>query len=303
MPNLPAPVPAHPSRLAVPALLLTALATILGACDGADREQHRDSTTVDPARVAAERHASVQDSAGAPCRVANLALSRVGADAGAGSRGVTYALTNAGPRPCTLVGHPAVVLLDAAGRPLPGLRQDEAPAPDGGAAGPVTLAPDDQATFAIRFTGIDAGTLRCADAAAVRVTPPGAEPGASPELRMPAELHVCGEVVHVTPLVPATAALIGRYRAESDGGTRLVGLRLAAGDSAVVETRPPGGGAPVRLHASWRVRDSVVVVRLADVRPFSWIVGGGYLRPLAWDTAAYGARGTAMVRAAGDDPS
>jgi hypothetical protein len=282
----------------------TALLSLFGACSGADQAQHRATDTVSQARVAAERRDSVHDSAGATCRSANLALSRVGADAGAGSRSVTYALTNVGPQPCTLAGPVGITLLDSAGRPLPGLHYEEAPAPEGAPAGPVRLAPDDQATFSILFTGIDAGTLSCADAAEARVTPPpGPTPPVPPDLGIAAALHVCGGRVRVTPLVPATAALLGRYRAEPDSGggrgTRLLTLRLAAGDSAVVETRRPGAPTPARALGSWQVRDSVLVVRLDDVRPFSWIVGGGYLRPLAWDTAAYGGRGTAMVRVGG----
>ena len=143
-------------RVASMALLL------LSACSGADRIQQRATDTVNQARVTAERRDSVHDSAGAPCRNANLALSQAGADAGAGSRGVTYALSNVGPQPCTLEGHPGVALTDSAGRPLPGLRYDQMPDPSGAASGPVTLAPDEQATFSIVFTGISAGTLACA---------------------------------------------------------------------------------------------------------------------------------------------
>lgn len=284
-------------RLAAAAGLLSCLA----ACSAADEAQHRATDSVDVARTTAERRDSVPDGTGATCRGVDLALSLVGADAGAGNRGVTYALTNVGPQPCTLVGHPGISLVDSAGRPLPGVRFDEIPA-IGAEAGqptaPVTLAPDGQATFTILFTGIAAGTLSCTDAAAVRVTPPGSDT----ELRIPAALHVCGDRVRVTPLVSAAGALVGSYRAEpgaaagKDAGARLLTLSLGPGDSAVVEMRQAGARTTVRSRGSWTVRDSIVVVRLADVRPFSWIVGGGYLRPLAWDTAAYGRSGVAMVR-------
>ncbi|HEU4629881.1 MAG TPA: hypothetical protein VFS08_09040, partial [Gemmatimonadaceae bacterium] len=122
-------------------------------------------------------------------------------------------------------------------------------------------------------------------------------------VRTPDALHVCGDRVRVTPLVAATAALVGSYRAEPAGeppgtrdeGARLLTLRLSPGDSAVVELQEPDG-ATARRPASWAVEDSIVIVRLDDVRPFTWIVGGAYLRPLAWDTAAFGPRGVALQR-------
>ncbi|HEU4629477.1 MAG TPA: DUF4232 domain-containing protein, partial [Gemmatimonadaceae bacterium] len=152
--------PAHrPPRRAALAWLLAALC----ACGRADEPQHRATDTTRPATAPAGATAAASDGDSTRCGSAALALSRVAADAGAGSRSVTYALTNVGAHACTLAGHPGLVLADAAGRPLPGVRYDAIPAPDGspGAgepAPPVTLAPGEQATFTILFTGIAAST-------------------------------------------------------------------------------------------------------------------------------------------------
>lgn len=125
-----------------------------------------------------------------------LRVTRLTMDAGAGQRGVTYALTNTGSSRCAVRGYPELALRDSAGAPLAGVSvvRDA----DAAADSSVTLAPGARATFGIHFTGIPADGKPCARSASIAVTPPGATRATV----LPARLEVCASrQVHLRPVV------------------------------------------------------------------------------------------------------
>lgn len=104
------------------------------------------------------------------CKSADLALKRLGEDAGAGQRHVVYALTNNGRAACTLRGFVTASWFDADGKPLDGVNVIDA---EGGDAGQVTVAPAGRAVFTISYTGIQATDKLCVTSATMYATPPG----------------------------------------------------------------------------------------------------------------------------------
>lgn len=166
-----------------------------------------DSAAIAAGAVAVEGDTAADDTQPKPadgpprvCTAAQLTASRLGGDAGAGQRGVTYALRNHGHVPCLIGGVPALVLLDSAGAPMPEPRAvpSEADFPDATTArSPLVLAPGDSAAFQITFAGISAGTLTCRQATALRIVPPGA----IDTLTLADTLQPCGPTLRVIPVL------------------------------------------------------------------------------------------------------
>lgn len=128
----------------------------------------------------------------APCRTPALTLALVSQDAGAGSRGATFALTNAGSAPCRLEGAPRLALDGGAG--VEALEIAAAP----GAADPVDLAPGGRAWFDVLSSAMPHGDepTPCPAVTAVRAGAPGDTGWA--EAAYAAE--ACGGAVRVTPV-------------------------------------------------------------------------------------------------------
>lgn len=137
-----------------------------------------------------------------PCRGPQLRLTAEGADAGAGNRAATLALTNAGAQPCSLTGYPTVALEDAAGRPVAGLQVEQSPGAylrAGQVPAPVELAPQGRAFFDVFWNVVPhegQGERACPSVARLRVTAPGDTAGLSLEQA----LTPCGGRVRVSPL-------------------------------------------------------------------------------------------------------
>lgn len=132
--------------------------------------------------------------ASGPCRVAQLRLTSETADAGMGGRTNVFAVTNAGPAPCSVSGYPAVSLLDAQGRALTAIRSDQNPQ----TATPVNIPVGGKGYFDIHWTVVPnegAGERVCPSAARVRVLIPG-DPAA---LAIPLAFQPCGGRIRVNP--------------------------------------------------------------------------------------------------------
>ena len=134
-----------------------------------------------------------------PCRGPALTLALESSDAGAGNRGHTLALTNAGATPCTLEGYPEVRLFDADGDPLSGVRSEQTLGShfsEGQAPPPVDLLPEGRAYFDILSTAVpSAGQESCPQATRMRVT----APGDSAALELDMRIQPCGGRVRITP--------------------------------------------------------------------------------------------------------
>lgn len=128
----------------------------------------------------------------APCRTADLTLALVGQDAGAGSRGATFALVNDGAAPCSLEGRPRLAL---AGDER-AARIAVAPAP--GAETAVVLAPGDRAWFDLISSALPHGDEPepCPEVDTVRAGAPGDDGWTEAALA----LQPCGGAVRVTPV-------------------------------------------------------------------------------------------------------
>lgn len=140
-----------------------------------------------------------------PCRGDELSLSAAGGDAGAGNRVSVFALQNTGGRTCSLNGHAGVVLEDAEGRPLGGVRSEAVLGgyyTQGVQPGPVALKPRGRAFFDIAWSALPhegEGERVCPKATRVRVTAPGdADPVTLDQAMQP-----CGGRIRVSPFRPA----------------------------------------------------------------------------------------------------
>lgn len=146
--------------------------------------------------------AGVSPAAAAPCQGPQLRLAAEGGDAGAGNRVTILALTNAGARPCSLVGYPGVALEDPQGRPVNGVRVEQTPGSylrPGQAPAPVELAPNGRAFFDIAWSVVpheSDGERACPSVARVRVT----APGDTAALGLNQALTPCGGRVRVSPI-------------------------------------------------------------------------------------------------------
>ncbi|MBB6351413.1 DUF4232 domain-containing protein [Nonomuraea muscovyensis] len=129
---------------------------------------------------------AAEDPGGCSPAQLDVRLDRV--DPGAGNRYAPLVFTNGSGAGCTLRGHPALVVLDASGDPLPGgVLAVEGPGET------VTLEPGGSARAVLHWT-VTADD--CPDASALLVTPPGQ--GAATTLPFPAG-RVCG-ALDVTPV-------------------------------------------------------------------------------------------------------
>lgn len=143
-----------------------------------------------------------------PCRSGDLGLVKVGEDAGAGQRAVTYAFVNNGPAACLLQGYPTVVLFDANGQRLDDItivQSEQDYFNTGGAPQPVTVQPKGRAVFFTSFTGIQATDKPCEAVARLQVTPPGN----SQAIEVQDSLSVCTGQMRLSPV---------RAKAPSAGG-------------------------------------------------------------------------------------
>lgn len=113
----------------------------------------------------------------APCRSGDLTLRRVGEEAGAGQRAVTYAFVNQGPMACSLRGFATLQWTDADGKPLAGLKVIQSEAAMFGSSGApadvVLSANGGRGVFHISFSGVQQGAKACPVSAKLQATPPG----------------------------------------------------------------------------------------------------------------------------------
>jgi len=110
-----------------------------------------------------------------PCRSGDLSLRRVGEDAGAGQRAVTYAFVNNARTPCSLKGFPTLSWYDENGKALANVRVVQSEATMFESSGPpteVALAPGARAVFHISFGGLQQGSRPCPVSARLQATPP-----------------------------------------------------------------------------------------------------------------------------------
>ena len=110
-----------------------------------------------------------------PCRSGDLLLRRVGEDAGAGQRAVTYAFVNNARTACSLKGFPTLSWYDENGKALPNLRVIQSEANMFDSSGPPTevpLAAGARAVFHISFSGLQQGSRPCPVSARLQATPP-----------------------------------------------------------------------------------------------------------------------------------
>lgn len=149
---------------------------------------------------------STDAAAGAACRSEQLRLGqgeRVSEPTGRITR--LFTLTNASGQPCTLDGYPDVTYLDAAGKPL-----DFQVSRQGGMVitsakpQPVTLAPGATSYLGTDHYRCDRG--RVAEAARVRVVPPGADTALALTLPRSALIAYCGpgdpgSTLEISPVV------------------------------------------------------------------------------------------------------
>ena len=200
-------LPRHAGRV-VGTLLFAASA----ACGGGDaaRRTEGDAAGAAASESTATGVTSMPDTAARPsgtadgeaprCDATQLAARRAGSDAGAGQRGVTYLLRNAGSRSCRLGGTPSMYLVDSSGARMapPDVVPTDASVDDATTLDePLLLAPGDSAAFQITYTGIAAGALTCRVATAVGITPPGS----AATITLADTLRVCGPTVHVRPIL------------------------------------------------------------------------------------------------------
>lgn len=116
-----------------------------------------------------------QSQTASPCTASQLSVKDEHSDnAMGGQRGEYYSFKNSSQSPCTLKGSPTFVLLDRAGRRIPGqkITHTNDPGTD------VTLAPGGKAFFSIDYRSCSfsrgAGVReRCVNAAKVRIEAPG----------------------------------------------------------------------------------------------------------------------------------
>lgn len=176
-------------------LSVMTLTAALAACSPADPPPDPG-----PAAPAASPATPAPDPS-SPCAAAQLTLALESADAGAGNRGHTLAVTNVGPA-CTLEGWPEVRLLEEAGRTLEGVAVEQAPGGyfrAGQAPGPVQLATGARAYFDLLSSAVPHGDqTECPRVSAIRVSPPGDAAAMALDL----ELQPCGPRVRVTPVRP-----------------------------------------------------------------------------------------------------
>ena len=132
------------------------------------------------------------------CQPWQLSLTSAGGSAATGHREDVYAFQNTSQIGCTFYGYPGMQLYDATGAALPttvirggaGEFRDVTPQT-------VTLAPGDQASFALGYTVIPTGTQTCPTSSRMLVTPPNDYT----QLGLAAMLRPCGGIIHISPVV------------------------------------------------------------------------------------------------------
>jgi hypothetical protein len=162
------------------------------------------STTV-PATTQPTSSTTTSASGPPPCSAGQLAVTEVGVSGAAGTIGVAYRLTGTGAA-CTLDGYPVVSFFveSSGGATAPA----SASVVDGGLGGVFASSPTaivvsagQSAGFLLAYSDVPSGgSSTCPDAAGFRLTPPGGTGVAVVATTMP----LCGEPVHVSPVVPAS---------------------------------------------------------------------------------------------------
>ncbi len=143
-----------------------------------------------------------------PCRSGDLSLSKVGADAGAGQRQVTYAFVNNGAAACSLKGYPTLSLFDADGKRADGVttvQTEQSYFNVGGPPQDVNIAHNARGLFYISFTGIQATDKPCVAIARVQATPPGN----TQAIEVSDTLSVCTGQIRLSPIRPDSGAGVG----------------------------------------------------------------------------------------------
>lgn len=135
------------------------------------------------------------------CQTAQLSVSKVSTNAGAGNVAVIYAFTNKGSSPCNLYGYPGFALLDSKDRPLKGVKvirsqgtyfsKQQSPKQ-------VTLVPNGQASFEIAYNQVRDVGQSCPTSVKVQITPPNAYH----HFTLPEQINPCTGQVRVTSVQP-----------------------------------------------------------------------------------------------------
>lgn len=137
--------------------------------------------------------AEQSDTAPGRCHTGDLAVRIVPSDSAAGSRYAVLVLTNSTDSPCTLDGHPGMLLLDKDHQPLPTDVRRVRPVPR-----EVLLSPGGSASAELRWSPIPAGDSPCQPPAAFTlVTPPDAYRSLTVRFRA----NPCHGVVFATSVV------------------------------------------------------------------------------------------------------
>ncbi|MEO8294894.1 MAG: DUF4232 domain-containing protein [Gemmatimonadota bacterium] len=163
-------------------LIFLSAVSALG-CQRPARSENADSAGLTPAP--------------AVCRAADLEMSIEGSDAGAGQRGITFAMRNKGNAPCLTGGYPALRLADSLGHSLDSIAvlQIASSYEPIAVSSPFSLAPDSAAYFQITFTGIPAG-ITCYQADRLELVPPGA----ADTLVYRTPIAPCGDHLNLSPV-------------------------------------------------------------------------------------------------------
>lgn len=140
-----------------------------------------------------------------PCSASQLAVAEVGTSGAAGTIGVAYRLTGTGAA-CTLDGYPflSFFVQSSSGATAP----TSVTVTDGGLGGvfassprPIVVSSGQSAGFLLAYSDVPSGgATSCPDAAGFRLSPPGG----SGTLVVATTMPLCGEPVHVSPVVPAS---------------------------------------------------------------------------------------------------
>ncbi|MEH2326978.1 MAG: DUF4232 domain-containing protein [Nostoc sp.] len=133
------------------------------------------------------------------CETSQLSVRRVSEDAGVGNVALTYAFTNNGSSPCTLIGYPGLSLLDAKDQPLQGIKVIRSRDTYFSSKQPrqqVTLAPGKQASFQIAYNHVSSPKEQCPISSKIEITPPNAYE----HFTLTEQIKPCTGKVRVTPV-------------------------------------------------------------------------------------------------------
>ena len=182
---------------------LVSLAAVAVVVAGCSREPAQTAAQTTTAITESVKRTVTPPMTPTACANDQLKLTVEGGDAGMGHRLSLLALTNAGTGACVVGGYPEVMVLDAAGNPLPKVTVERGPnnylssgSPDAG--GEIVLAAGARAMFDLAWTVVPheaEGETVCPTAEVIQVSM-----GADTPLTLAQSFTPCGGRVQVTPL-------------------------------------------------------------------------------------------------------